>query len=37
MYNCLMRSSSSDNQITKHVIVILLNTMEYKDSYEEGY
>jgi hypothetical protein len=31
-----MRLSSSDNQITKHLIVKLLNTMEYEDSYEGG-
>ena len=27
----------SDNQITKHLIVKLLNTLEYEDSYEGGY
>jgi hypothetical protein len=27
----------SDNQITKHLIVKLLNTLEYKDFYEGGY
>ena len=36
-YVYLFNAFSHDNQITKHLIVKLLNVLDYMDSYEEGY